>query len=357
MTKYGTIALIGSGETSAAGGQTFEMLARELPVPLKAGVLETPAGFEGNSYQVAGRVADYIAQRLQNYRPQVKIIAARKKGSAFSPDQPEIVQPLYDCGLIFLGPGSPTYAVRQLAYSLAWQLTQARHRLGASLALASAASIAAGALALPVYEIYKAGEDPHWKPGLGLFKPFGLSLVIIPHWNNRDGGEELDTSRCFMGQERFAHLLEMLTADITVVGIDEHTSLLISFEQETCKAAGQGAVHLMRGGKQRDFNTGAQFSIRELGNYRPLSDPSAGLPRAVWERAQALARADEPPPPPVPEEIRRLADQRQQARLKNEWALADDLRQQITRLGWMIQDTPSGPVLSQKEQGSSAESG
>ena len=56
------------------------------------------------------------------------------------------------------------------------------------------------------------GEDPHWKTGLDLFAPFGLRLVFIPHWNNNDGGNELDTSRCFMGLARFERLLERLMA-------------------------------------------------------------------------------------------------------------------------------------------------
>jgi hypothetical protein len=50
-----------------------------------------------------------------------------------------------DADVIFLGPGSPSYAVRQSQDSLAWQYLVARHRLGAGLALASAATIAIGA--------------------------------------------------------------------------------------------------------------------------------------------------------------------------------------------------------------------
>jgi hypothetical protein len=206
----GTVTLFGSGETSATGGQVFEVLVRQLDTPLTISVLETPAGFEANAARVAGRITDFFATRLQNYQPRIHQLAARKKGSAFSPDSPEIVAPLYESSLVFLGPGSPTYAVRQLQDSLAYHILQARHRLGASLVFASAATIAAGSPALPVYEIFKVGEDPHWKPGLDFFAPFGLALVIIPHWNNQDGGPELDTSRCFMGQERFDQLLAQL---------------------------------------------------------------------------------------------------------------------------------------------------
>ena len=60
--------------------------ARETRVAL----LETPAGFELNSDRVIGRVADFFHHRLQNYRPRVDVIPARKRGTPFSPDDPEI---------------------------------------------------------------------------------------------------------------------------------------------------------------------------------------------------------------------------------------------------------------------------
>ena len=55
----GNIAFLGSGETSLAGGRIFEQLAREIPAPLRVSILETPAGFELNSGQVAGKVGDF----------------------------------------------------------------------------------------------------------------------------------------------------------------------------------------------------------------------------------------------------------------------------------------------------------
>ena len=71
---------------------------------------------------------------------------------------------------------------------------------------ASAAAIAVNRHALPVYEIFKVGEDLHWKLGLDLFGQYGLDLTIVTQWNNREGGEELDTSHGFMGRARFERL-------------------------------------------------------------------------------------------------------------------------------------------------------
>ena len=92
----GLIALFGSGETALAGRGVHEYLFRRLRAPIRVAVLETPAGFQPNS--AWGRAA---------WR------------SAFPPDgKPS--------GGNFMGPGSPTYAVRHLAGTRAWQRILAR---------------------------------------------------------------------------------------------------------------------------------------------------------------------------------------------------------------------------------------
>src|SRR4030095_3690215 len=114
----GQIAFLGSGEPSLAGGRIFEALARKIDEPLRIALMETPAGFELNSAQVVGKVGDFMNTRLQNYKPVVDLVPARKKNSAFSPDDPEIIKPLLHANIIFMGPGSPTYTIRQLKDSL-----------------------------------------------------------------------------------------------------------------------------------------------------------------------------------------------------------------------------------------------
>jgi cyanophycinase-like exopeptidase len=372
--RPGPVVLFGSGETSPSGRKVFDRVLRELPHPPRLALLETPAGFELNSDRVIGRVADFIRRRLQNYQPQVGTVPARKRGTDFSPDDPRIVAPLLEADLIFMGPGSPSYAVRQLRDSLAWHYLLARHRLGAALALASAATIAVSAYALPVYEIYKVGEELHWKLGLDFFGLYGLPLVFIPHWNNNDGGQELDTSRCFMGQPRFAELMALLPPDLSVLGIDEKTALIMDLGAGVCRVAGLGGVTLIhtghshrslepdlrctglaevaeiRDGHVHQFQAGETFP---LGDFYPFAPPSdgEGLPPEVWARALAVqaqqdeqdrAGLGEPSPPP---EVLELAHKRQAARSGEDWAAADALRDRIAALGWGVQDTPQGQRL------------
>jgi cysteinyl-tRNA synthetase len=40
-----------------------------------------------------------------------------------------------------------------------------------------------------------------------------------------------------------------------------------------------------------------------------------------------------------------LAEERVEARKKKDWAKADQLRGDIAQLGYIVQDTPQGPVL------------
>jgi hypothetical protein len=290
-------------------------------------------------------VGDFLSQRLQNYEPQVKLVPARRRGTAMSPDNADILTPLLEADLIFMGPGSPSYTVRQLRDSLAWHYLVARHRLGAGLALASAATIAISTFALPVYEIFKVGEEIHWKEGLDLLGAFGLPAVFVPHWNNTDGGDEVDTSRCFMGLERFEPLLSMLPVGQTIIGIDEKTGLLIEFGTQQCIVIGNGGVTLLREGQAKYYAHGGRFDLQELGNYQ-VPIPGAGIPREIWQAVLDQTNQVDLAPEP-PEEVHKLVSMREEARQGKEWEIADKLRQQIAAMGWQVKDTVEGPVLEE----------
>ncbi len=368
----GPIVLFGSGETSPSGRKVFDFIFQNLPERPRVALLETPAGFEVNSERVIGRVGEFISYHLQNYQPQIETVPAKKRGTAFSPDDEAIAAQLLDADLIFMGPGSPTYAVRQLDQSVVWHTLLARHRLGTALVLASAAAIAISAYALPVYEIYKVGEDLHWKKGLNLFETYGLPLVFVPHWNNQDGGEELDTSRCFMGEERFSALMSQLPDDLTVLGIDEKTALILDIQAEEARVMGLGGVtlihtgHVHKGDGIRQDDTslqkiadarhghihyypgGSHFPLHEC---CPIKIPYTveGIPAQVWQQAYLNSEQVNEPPGNNKEmpssEVLELVQARQQARAERNWSLSDELRVQIAALGWQVKDTPQGPQV------------
>ena len=389
LSKFnpGIIVLFGSGETSSSGRKVFEEVFNQLPPAPRVALIETPAGFELNSAQVIGRIGEFLAHRLQNYQPQITIIPARMRGTPLSPDNESVVSPILESDLIFMGPGSPSYAVRQLKASLAWDYLIARHRLGALIVLASSAVVAFSTYSLPVYEIYKVGEDLHWKPGLDFFKSYGLPIVFIPHWNNHDGGEELDTSCCFMGRIRFDELICMLPPDLPVVGIDEKTAMIIDVNTGVCRVVGQGKVTMIHTNHVHESPASAleelgfdKLTVSHPGHYHIFHQGESfllddccsddrfqtvqDLPEKVWTQALEcdkriknerlklfLKGPTEIAVLDLPEDVQELIRQREAARLNKDWSASDLFRSELQDRGYKILDTPDGPRIERINPG------
>ncbi len=250
-SDFGPLVLFGSGETARSGRQVHEEVLSRFPSPVRVAILPTPAGFQPNADAVAERLADFVRRSLVNHRPEVVVVDAKRRGGdAFGkgdPDDPRVAVTLEGARYVFAGPGSPTYMVRQLADTLTWAAVRRAWQAGAGLALASAAAVAIGAHALPVYEIYKVGDDLGWRPGLDLCGDIGLELAIVPHWNNTEGGAGLDTSRSYVGRERFEQLRKSLPPSAVVLGLDEHTSCIVDVTAGTVDVRGQGTMTVLRG--------------------------------------------------------------------------------------------------------------
>ena len=310
----GPIVLMGSGETAPAAQKIFHWVFSAVAGrgngdsndnAVRMAILETPAGFEPNSGYVAEQVARFVEKRLQNFAPAISVVPARRRGAnGFSTDDPLLAQQLHDANVLFMGPGSPTYAVRQLQQSCIWETLRACQRQGAAIVFSSAATLAASRWTLPIYEIYKAGSDLYWQEGLDFFSAYGLSLILVSHWNNADGGSVLDTSRCYLGEPRFQALLELVpggTERYTIVGIDENTALAIEPQQEMCTVVGTGSVTIIRMGVTNVYAAGERFAAKELGDFH-LPTGADDLDREVWEGVErgrqdgAAQRAAAPEP-------------------------------------------------------------
>jgi len=113
-----------------------------------------------------------------------------------------------------------------------------------------------------------------------------------------------------------------------------------------------------------DFNTpqalGVLFELsRALYEYgeRAAADPDAraafvsGVEELVtlMRTLGFLGRGFELAGPPP--EVARLVEARAVARAGRDWKRADQLRDEIQRLGWLVEDTPSGPRVTRKDGG------
>ncbi|MBI4255114.1 MAG: cysteine--tRNA ligase [Candidatus Rokubacteria bacterium] len=111
-----------------------------------------------------------------------------------------------------------------------------------------------------------------------------------------------------------------------------------------------------------DFNTpqalGAMFDLsRALYELVDRARAGAGARDALAAGVGALRRlggalglfergpADGGPPPP---EIERLVAERGAARTRRDWKRSDELRDEIQRRGWTVEDTPGGPRVTRK---------
>ena len=75
---------------------------------------------------------------------------------------------------VFAGPGSPSYALELWSQADVAPALRAVVAAGGCVTFASAASLTLGRTAIPVYEIYKVGEELRWLDGLDLMSACGL---------------------------------------------------------------------------------------------------------------------------------------------------------------------------------------
>ncbi len=297
MTRLLTI--MGSGETAPTMIKTHrELLGRLGPEP-SAVVLDTPYGFQENAPELASRAQEYFAQSVG--RP-IEIAGLLR----FEGADPVTIEHGLDrvraADYVFAGPGSPTYALRQWAGSVLPDLLADKLRNGGAVTFASAAALTLGVVTVPVYEIYKSGEDPRWRPGLDLIAALGLPVAVIPHYDNAEGGHH-DTRYCYLGERRLRMLEAELPEGTHVLGVDEHTGVILDLDADTATVVGNGVMTVRVDGTSTTYAAGTTVPIDELrspgtgssGATRPASptDPAdVGEPRQQPSLAAESARLD-----------------------------------------------------------------
>ena len=280
----GKIVLMGSGELTATMVQVHKDLLAEFPASPSAVFLDTPAGFQLNVDQLSERVTNYFTSHIQH---PLSIASFKSSENILPVEAEQAFRRLRLADYILMGPGSPTYAVNQWRRSPVPEILMRRIEEGLCLVAASAAALTVGKFTLPVYEIYKVGQPLHWVEGMDLLGHFNLNWVVIPHWNNAEGGTH-DTRFCYMGKSRFLELEALLPKDIGILGLDEHTACLIDFKNKDIRIRGIGGVTLRRQGMERKFHKGdpLPFEIllgKNIGpgdKPRDRDDASALLPES-----------------------------------------------------------------------------
>jgi cyanophycinase-like exopeptidase len=287
---------MGSGELTATMVEVHKEILSRLGGSPKAVFLDTPAGFQLNADQLSQRAIEYF---LVNVGYPMAVLSFKSKDIPAS-EAEQAFRTLKTADYVLVGPGSPTYAIRQWLGTPIPEILQMRIERGACLVAASAAALTIGCFTLPVYEIYKVGQAPEWVEGLNILGHFGLNTVVVPHWNNAEGGTH-DTRFCFMGESRFRMLESMLPEDVSVLGLDEHTACIIDLDSKEISIKGIGGVTLRYHASESRYHRGEQYPLkvfleRKGGVFRttetlgskPLSPPEE---TGFWDTVHAIEAA------------------------------------------------------------------
>lgn len=350
---------MGSGETSPTMVELHKSLVRGAG---RVTVLDTPYGFQENADELTAKAVTYFTDSVGVPADVVSLRTADAPAS----DVGRALHALQVAGYVFSGPGSPTYALRQWRLvGLADVLAEVVRR-GDVVVLASAAAVTAGERAIPVYEVYKVGQAPYWEDGLDLLGRLGLRVSVVPHFDNAEGGTH-DTSCCWIGRRRL-EVLRAAAPDLPLLGIDEHTALVVDPDGFRATVHGVGGVHVLAGDLESRYERGAAFDLRAAlgGGGAQVTRTAAEAPVAPGLR-EALERRDAPGVlaalsqdrdlgtatalaalEPVLRrgwsrpDVSLLLAARDQARADKQWALSDLLRDGLAALGVVVEDTPAG---------------
>ena len=257
---------MGSGETAPTMVTTHRRLTALLPSPVQAVVLDTPYGFQENAPDLALRAVEYFKTSINVDLQVAGLVRMKDTHIAADPVETERgLRRLADADYVFAGPGSPTYALRQWSETTVATVLADKLRTGGIVVFASAAALTLGKATVPVYEIYKVGEDVRRLDGLDLLSVIGINAAVIPHYDNAEGANH-DTRFCYLGEARLVMFESMLDDNTFVLGVDEHTGLVIDLDTQIATVVGNGTVTVRLRGQSHVFETGATLSLEYLRN-------------------------------------------------------------------------------------------
>lgn len=277
MTLPRLLVIMGSGETAPTMKSPHRSVFDRLDasgVTVKPVMLDTPFGFQENAPILAAATTKYFSDSVSR-DVAVAGLARTDTGDVVAVESG--LSLVRDSNWVFAGPGSPTFALGQWRGTALPDLLAEKLQHGGALVFSSAAALTLGCVTVPVYEIYKVGMDPWWEPGLDLLSTIGINAAVIPHYDNQEGGNH-DTSFCYLGERRLTMLEPQLPDGAFVLGIDEHTGVIMDLDANTAEIVGKGGITIRREGQSVRFEAGETISIDVIRSGGIDSTTSATTP-------------------------------------------------------------------------------
>jgi cyanophycinase-like exopeptidase len=302
--KCRVLAIMGSGETSPTMVTVHKALAARLGAGSHSAVLlDTPYAFQENAADISARSQAYFARSVGL---QVAVVTDADLRLQQSPAATAGLAAIRTSDWVFIGPGSPSYALNRWRGGPVARALRDRIAGGVGVTvIASAAAAAMGVVAVPVYEIYKVGAEPHWLDGLDLLSVLGLKVTVIPHYDNAEGGTH-DTRFCYLGERRLSMLERDLPADAAVLGVDEHTALIFDLVAQVAEVVGRGAGTVRRAGISTVLPSGSRITLpdlRTLASTGTLCVGIGGPGQAAEPRPESDQAAEQPPAGAISEDL------------------------------------------------------
>ena len=276
------LVIMGSGETAPTmkgpHRQVFDQLAASTGGAVNAVLLDTPFGFQENVDILAAKTAEYFTDAVSRH---VDIAGLARTDHSDVVGIETAIAKIRAADWVFAGPGSPTFALRQWTGTPIPEAIGAKLRDGGAVVFSSAAALTLGRKTIPVYEVYKSGADPYWVDGLDLLTAIGLPVVVIPHYDNKEGGNH-DTSKCYLGERRLLLLEPELDDDVFILGVDEHTGVVIDLDAQTAEVVGKGGITLRKDAVSTRIESGEIVSLSTL-QRGPFIEASGAVPASAAE--------------------------------------------------------------------------
>lgn len=255
------IVVMGSGETSPTMVTPHQRMISDLKTTKNPvlNVLDTPFGFQENAEVLTSKLSEYFETSV-GY--PVGVISLRNT-HLNSAELAKAVNAVRDSDWLFAGPGSPSYALKvwgELGITPHFDEVLSR----GSLVFASAAALTVGSHTIPVYEMYKVGQDPHWLDGLNLLEHHtGMSAAVVPHFDNTEGANH-DTRFCYIGEQRLRVLESFLPSDTFIIGVDGHTGVSFDLDTRIASVFGLGQMTIRHHGESWIVNSGESATFEEI---------------------------------------------------------------------------------------------
>jgi hypothetical protein len=370
------ISLMGSGETGPSMVKVHRTLIESLPEEPRPVAIHTTYGFQENAHELTAKAKAYFRESLGL---TLRVASLRRAAGATALERARFRAALSEGNYLFAGPGSPSYALGNLRAVDAGRILRDQLARPVIVSFASAAAVTLGRFAIPVYEIYKVGQDPIWLEGLDLLSAFGIMAAVVPHWDNHEGATH-DTSCCYIGARRLRILEEQLPEEAIVLGIDEHTCAVLGADG-SYEVLGRGGLTIRSRGSERFAPSGSRGQLQDVIEVTPpaaLADGASACPddpmvrfrRLLNERElkdalgvlaeeidhgrrdaalEMVARfadaADEglaPREQTIAPFVELVLELRSEARASRNFQAADAIRDVLARQGVVVEDGPEG---------------